>query len=315
LIDGRPPQSGGEAAAGAPAAPPGRRSRLRRAARAFVLLACLAPAGPLLAHLGLDEQIAGLSARLEREPENATLLLRRGELRRAHGDWTAAAADFRSALDRDPALHAAHLALGRLQLEEGDPAASLASVDRFLKTLPAHPGALRLRGAALVRLGRPLEAAVALEGGIAAALAAGKGDPDLYLERAAALQASGSDHLQEALSGLDEGIARLGSPASLVLAAAGLEEKLGRVDAAVARIDEAARRSRRPERWRARQGEILERSGRAAAARRAYEEALGSLAALPVGRRTRALADIEASVRAALERLEPQPETGPEQTP
>jgi tetratricopeptide (TPR) repeat protein len=252
----------------------------------------------------VDEQIADLSSRLEREPGSAPLLLRRGELHRAHGDRSAAERDFRAALAADPALHAVHLAWGRVRLEAGDPALALATLDRFIAAQPGHPDALRLRGRALALLGRPWQAADSFTAAIAASLASGGTDPALYLERAAALQSAGGDYLPEALSGLEDGIARLGAPSTLVLAAADLEEKLGRIEAAVARLDGAARNARRPERWRARQGEILEKAGRAEEARRAYEAALFSFAALPESRRrARAGAEIEASVRAALERM------------
>lgn len=202
-------------------------------------------------------------------------------------------------------------------MEEGDAAAALAGVELFLKARPSHPGALRLRGAALARLGRPLEAAESLREASAAARGAGRAGPEMYLARAEALEAAGKEHLPEALSWLEEGIALLGSPPSMLLAAAALEERLGQIDAAVARLDAEARRSRHPERWRARQGEILERSGRTEAARRAYEEALRSLASLPPSRRTRARAELEAQARAALQRLQPprQDEAQPEAAP
>lgn len=306
LRQGRPLQLRGEAAAAAPTAPSGGRGRRLRTALVFFPLACLALPAALLAHLGLDEQIAHLSARLEGEPRNAALLLRRGELHRAHGDWTAAADDFRRALALDPALDAVHLAFGRLRLEAREPEHALADFDRFLLARPEHPDALRLRGKALALLDRPLEAAASFGRAIAAGLTSGRLDPAIYLERSEALQTAGAAHFQEALTGLDEGIARLGAPPSLVLAAAGLEERLGRIDAAVARLDRAARGSRRPERWRLRQGEILERADRAGAARRAYEQALSPPAALPEsGRRTRASDEVEAAARAALERLSP----------
>ena len=46
------------------------------------------------AHEGLHEQIAAITAKIKRDPKNASLYLQRGELHRLHRDWGLAAADF-----------------------------------------------------------------------------------------------------------------------------------------------------------------------------------------------------------------------------
>jgi hypothetical protein len=50
-------------------------------------------------------------------------------------------------------------------------------------------------------------------------------EPEIFLERAAALASSGNDHLKDALLGLNEGLAKLGSVMTLELAAYDLELK------------------------------------------------------------------------------------------
>ena len=61
-----------------------------------LLVLCLAVL-PAAAHLDLEIQIANVSEAIAREPENATLYLKRGELYRAHEEWSASESDFLTA--------------------------------------------------------------------------------------------------------------------------------------------------------------------------------------------------------------------------
>ena len=89
--------------------------------------------------------------------------------------------------------------------------------------------------------------------------------PELYLQAAGALEAAGRS--AEAAVRLDAGLVRLGPAVSLELAAIDLDVRRGAVDSALARIDAAAGRSRRPERWIARRTQVLESAGRCEEAR------------------------------------------------
>src|SRR5437762_2325091 len=80
----------------------------------------------------------------------------------------------------------------------------------------------------VARLGRFLEAARDFTGAIAGSRPARPPSPDLYLERARALESAGDTRLEEALRGLEDGLALLGRPVALELAAADLERRLGR---------------------------------------------------------------------------------------
>src|SRR5512132_3461569 len=110
--------------------------------------ACLAgmAVGPAWAHRGIDEQIRDVTRRIEAAPRDATLLLQRGELHRAHGDWAAAERDYVSAHRLSPSLEAVDLCLGTMLLESGRrfPEA-LAALDRFLARKPGHAGGLVTR--------------------------------------------------------------------------------------------------------------------------------------------------------------------------
>ena len=261
-------------------------------------LALLATAGAPLAsaHDGLHEQIARVTARIRREPENASLYLKRGELYRLHRNWLRAAADYDRAARARPRLAVIDFARGRMLFEAGRPREAKIALDRFLRAEPGNAEALTTRGRVLVRLGR--HAAGAQDFTRALSLVP---EPELFIERAAALAAAGEPHAAEALGGLDEGIARYGPLVTLQLPAIELELRGKRYDAALARLETVAGQSTRQESWFARRGDILLRAGRVRAAREAFAAALAALESLPAAhRRTRAAIELEARVRAAL---------------
>ena len=74
---------------------------------------------PLLAHPGIDVQIADLTERIAATPNDARLYLRRGELYRLHRDWKEAESDLRHARKIDPELSVVDQSLGRLMLDAG----------------------------------------------------------------------------------------------------------------------------------------------------------------------------------------------------
>lgn len=256
-------------------------------------------------HVAIDEQIAGLNRRIEADPREAALYLKRAELHRAHADWDAARADYRRArrLDRDMA--AVDLGLGRMLLEAGRPRRARAVLTRFLEHQPDHVGALRLRAAAAFRLSDWLEAAADYSRALDSAAAAGAlPDPDDYLGRARALQAAGPPHVEEAVRTLDEGLNALGLLVTLEIAAIDLEIALERHSEALARLHRIEPQYTRREAWLARRGAILEAADRRAEALAAYREAAACLESLPPGRRSGALIrGLETEIRTALERL------------
>lgn len=258
-----------------------------------------------LAHPSIDVQVADLTERIARNPSDAGLFLKRGELHRIHEDRDAARTDFEKARSLDPALHLVDLAIGKLEFDLGNPGAALAAFDRYLAANPGDPGGLVLRGDALLRLGRPAAAAEAYDGAIRGRIAVGAApSPELFIARSRARTEAGAEQRDRALAEIDEGIALLGRPITLEVEALDLEVALGRIDAAIARLDRLASSSNRPEAWFVRRGEILEKAGRSAEARRSYDAALASIETLPAGRREiRAVADLESRSRAALGRL------------
>jgi tetratricopeptide (TPR) repeat protein len=275
---------------------------LRRIAVSVTLL-CVVTSHPtfVLAHDGVHEQIAEVTRRIERDPQNAALYLKRGELHRLHHDWNKATMDYDRAARLDPRLASVHLARGRMLYEAGRFEPAKVSIDGFLVGQPEHVEALVTRGRVLAKLNRHAEAAKDFSAAITHSVP--RPQPEMYIERAQVLAAAGEAFRDEALRGLDEGIERLGPLVTLQLAAMDLELAQKRYDRALARLERIAAQSPRKETWLARRGEILEQAGRKTEAHESYAAALAAVETLPPHRRrVKAVTELETRLRAALRR-------------
>ena len=253
----------------------------------------------LLAHGDLHEQLRQLTEQLAREPKNAELYLRRGEVHRSHQDWDQAQADYDRAISLDPGLTVIDFTRGRLFLEAGWLNSARVSLDRFLRRQTNHVEALVTRARTLVKLEQRLDAA---RDYTAAIRQVPTGRPELYIERAQAIAAEGEAHYGEALRGLDEGIQNSGPLVTLQLYAIDIELKRKNFDAALERLEKISAQSPRKETWLARRGEILQQAGRREEAREAYENALKAMATLPPARRNvPAMLELERRIKAAIE--------------
>jgi predicted Zn-dependent protease len=248
-----------------------------------------------LAHEGLHEQIAAITAKIKRDPKNASLYLQRGELHRLHRDWAKAASDYDRAERLQPSLKIVGLARGKMFFEAGKLRRARLTLDRFLSQQPDHYDALITRARVFAKLGARDDAAKDFTHALAIS-----SEPDLYLDRARVF--AGDEHrIDEALRGLDEGINRLGPLATLQLAAIDLELRQKNYDAALTRLDQIATQSQRKEAWLVRRGEILKLAGRDEEARAAFSAALDAIASLPAARRqSRAVTALELRARSAL---------------
>jgi Flp pilus assembly protein TadD len=261
---------------------------------------CLAlSASFALAHEGLPEQIAAITKKIKRDPKNASLYLQRGELYRLHGSWTRAAADYNQAKRLRPDLKVVDLALGKLYFESGKFQRARSALDLFLNGQPDHYEALITRARVLAKLGARVEAAQDFTQALAKAAVP---EPELYLERAQAL-AGDERFIDEALSGLDEGIKRLGPLVTLQLSAIELELRRRNYDAALTRLDLVTSQSERKETWLVRRGEILKLAGREEEAHTAFNAALDAIESLPPERRrSRAVTTLQLRARSAIAR-------------
>lgn len=266
-------------------------------------LACAVVFSPLAAwaHGDVHEAIANVTREIEAHPDDPKLHLRRGELHRVHQDWTAAGGDFDKAQELDATLIIAELLRGEMLADAGRPADAAAALDRFLKQCPDSAPGFTARARVHAREKRWTAAADDFGRAIEFARTP---NPELFIERAQALRASG--RLDEAIATLDAGLAKLGALITLTQLVIDCEVEAGRLDAALARLAKVVDAAPRKERWLFRCGELFEKAGRTEAAHEAYTAAQAALAKLPPERRaTAAMGKLAQDLKAALERLAP----------
>ena len=278
-------------------------NRYRRIIRvALLATAAWVTSGSRLAsaHDGLAERIAALSAQITQSPSSPSLLVKRAELYRENRQWSEALADLDRAERIDSTIAIVNLVRAHVHLERKNWPAAADAATRFISRQPDHADARVVRARAYVQLGRRQEAAADFTSALAV-----RPKPDLYIERAKALEGPGRDALGQALRSLDEGLARLGPIVTLELEAIDLELRLNRYDAALARLDGITARAPRKDTWLARRGAMLERAGRPEEARAAYRAALDFLSNQSERiQQTRASMTLAAGLRADLERLD-----------
>jgi len=265
-----------------------------------LILLCVFVAGPytVSAHDDPHAEIEELSLQIQQSPDNTGLYLRRGELHRFSSQPDNALADFLHVLKLEPEHDMVYFHLGRLRFETGQYQSAEAALDVFLFSHPGHVEALIIRGRTLRKIFKPLDAVEDYE---SAQALAPKPTPVMYLERAEALVEAGDQYIDEAVSGLDEGMQKLGRLVVLQTYAIDLRVRQGNYNAALSRIHRVMKNMRRKERWLYKRGEVLELAGRTDKAHAAYQDALEALESLPYRlRRIPASYELESLLRAIL---------------
>jgi tetratricopeptide (TPR) repeat protein len=262
--------------------------------------ATLALASPCWAHQPISLRLEQLNLEITGRPNDANLYIQRGELYRLNREWALSEADFLRAINLTPGNPDLQFHLGRLWFEAGDPERARPALDRFVAARPDHVEGLVIRGRILGALGERL-AAVADYDQVIARL--DPPEPEHYLQRARWLIAEGDAHVDAALRGIDEAIARLGPLVALITFAIDVETGRGRYDAALARFASLpAPLVKRPN-WLAQRGDVLSMAGRDREASTAYADALAAIERLSAKRRTvKATVALEARLRGLLGR-------------
>jgi tetratricopeptide (TPR) repeat protein len=242
--------------------------------RALVILtlaaAGLSPARVVRAHGPAQERISVLTAAIARDPANLDLMIERADLYRETGNLSRSLADYDRVLRLDPARNV-HLGRALVLLQQQRFNDALAAADATIVREPGDPRAWRVRAKTLAGLDRDAEAESALDQAIALA------DPPLpddYLQRSELLASLESPRLDDAIAGLDEGLARLGPAVTLQLLAIELERQRGTFDSALARLDDLEDRYDRVETVLVLRGDVLAQAGRKQEADAAYTDAL-----------------------------------------
>jgi tetratricopeptide (TPR) repeat protein len=262
--------------------------------------ATLALAPPCWAHPQISLKLEQLNLAITEHPNDADLYVQRGELYRLNREWALAEVDFRQAASLTPDDPDLDFHLGRLWFEADRLEPARSALDRFVAARPDHAEGRVIRGRILGALGERL-AAVADYDQVIVRL--DPPEPEHYLQRARWLIAEGDAHVDAALSGIDEAIARLGPLVTLIAFAINVESGHGRYDAALARFASLpAVLAGRPN-WLARRGDVLSTAGHDREASTAYADALAAIERLSAKRRTvKATVALEARLRRLLGR-------------
>ncbi len=248
-----------------------------------------------------DKELAAVNDDIRQSPTRGELYFKRAELYRTHEHAAKALPDYEQAARYAPRLERLDLGRAAALLEAGDTARARAAIDRFMRTHRDDVEGLITRARVRAKAGQN---AAAVEDYSRAIPRAEPANLDYYLERARAQAAMGDTHIDEALGGLDRAAQKFGRRVDVASLALDLEVKRKRYDAALERVDQLIGGFPPKERWLERKGEILEQSGRHAAAREAYGAALASLEAMPAqARRSPANLNFESRLRAALAQI------------
>jgi len=232
-------------------------------------------------HADLLAFISRLTEQISTNQNNVEALIQRADLYRLHANWTEAQNDYAAAGKLAPGSTSLLLGQAQLHVDMGEDSAARAAYGAVLSRDPTNAAALFGRAPVLARLGERKAAIADYSRGLALAAFPQPGD---FLERAS-LQAT-EFGTEEAIKGLDEGLARLGWMVTLQKAAIELELKRHRTDEALVRLETIIGRSNRKETWLAWKGEILLAAGKTDQAQDVLSAALQAIDGLPPRMRT-----------------------------
>jgi len=191
----------------------------------LVLAVLLAIPVPTVAHPDLVLQIEDLTQRINAAPRDADLYLKRGDLRRRHGEYALSAADFGKARELDPNNRLLDWYEGRLALDAGDYEDADRLLSRYLEIYPEHAAAWRQRAKA--RVGQEAYLAAADDFSQAIAHSDHPG-PGLYRSLVLSTVAAGADHAGAAEAAVEAALERF--PNEVTILGLGTELALARSD-------------------------------------------------------------------------------------
>ena len=197
----------------------------------LVLAVLLAIPAPSVAHPDLVLQVEDLTQRISAAPRDADLYLKRGDLRRRHGEYVLSAADFGKARELDPGNRLLDWYEGRLALDAGDYEDADRLLSRYLKIRPEHAAAWRQRAKARVGLEAYLAAADDYSQAIARSDHPG---PGLYRSLVLSTVDAGAEHAGAAEAAVEAALERF--PNEVTILGLGTELALARSDTRLAQL-------------------------------------------------------------------------------
>jgi tetratricopeptide (TPR) repeat protein len=250
------------------------------------------------AHGDTHDRIHTLTQEIELNKKNAELYLKRGRLHTEHSEKLLAEQDFQMALKLDPNLTATELARAENFYNSAQFLNAKKSLDKFLLKNPKNVDGLITRARTLMKLNQMLTAIADFSSAIENATPP---HPEYFLERAEAQLKVATIGREIVVSGIDEGIKRLGYSVNLELKAIQLEIEVSLFDRALKRIDKLTSFADRKETWFAKKGDILRQANRFTEAKVAYNAALKEIESLtPYQAKTKEILELKAHIKKQL---------------
>ena len=247
------------------------------------------------AHTDIETQLASVTQKLESRPNDHSLYLVRGELKRHSQDWLGAEADFARAdqLGSAEVREQLNLYRGRLFEEAGQSRRAVAELDTFIARNPEHIDALRVRALAYAQMGAFNEAISDYTRLIALDTAR---SPELWLERARLWVDSGC--IDAAVTSIDEATVIFGPLVTLVVFTVNAEIGHHDYGAALDRMETLPSALAETPEWLWRRGKLLEHLDRPDDAAHVYARVQESILKMPLHRqKTAAMQDLLAKLR------------------
>jgi tetratricopeptide (TPR) repeat protein len=261
--------------------------------RSLVLILIIMWVRLVTAHTDIEAQLEGVTTDLENRPNDYSLYLARGELKRHAQDWLGAEADFARAnqLGSPEVRDQLNLYRGRLFEEAGYARRAVAELDTYIARHPDHIDALRIRALAYAQMGS-FNAAITDYTRLIALDEARSAE--LWLERARLWVRIGC--IDAAVASIDDATIIFGPLVTLVEFAINAEVGRDNYAAALKQMEKIPPVLSATPEWLWRRGKLLDQLGQEDDAARAYAKARQAILALPLHRqKTAAMQDLLAN--------------------
>lgn len=200
----------------------------------------------LSAHGDLDLQIERISSRIEKEPNNANLYIKRGQLYNQHKEPKKAKQDYFLARNLDSNLLITDLLLAQMFADNSKASAGLPYVNLFLENHTNHSIALITRAKIYQHIGQP----ELCQKDLATAMAhISKPTPSHFVSIAEAVLLTDDSNIAEALSWLEKGEEQFGFDIVLKSKEVDLYVQSKQYENAILTIDEIMEHFPRKEKW------------------------------------------------------------------
>ena len=232
----------------------------------------------LFGHGDLDIQIELISKRIQEEPRNAKLHLKRGQLYVQHKEFNKGEQDYNIARKLDKNLLITDLLMAQLFSESNKAKVAMTYINIYLKNHPLHPTGLISRAKIYQQLGQSDLCQKDLESAIAEIK---DPTPTHYISIAEAVLRNDTSNVEEALSWLKKGGKKFSFDIVLKSKELDLYILNKQYENALAVIDQIMERFPRKEKWLFQKAMVYETTGNIEQAKTYYDATLNEIHKLP----------------------------------